>query len=66
MHSKFIPNKIFFVLQVEMISWEAEDISPTRDGGIRREILEEGASFSTPKDGANVESKCFLQELSGQ
>lgn len=49
-----------------MISWEAEDISPTRDGGIRREILEEGASFSTPKDGANVESKCFLQELSGQ
>ncbi|KAI5733583.1 hypothetical protein M8J76_013499 [Diaphorina citri] len=50
-----IPPDSTLVFEVEMISWEAEDISPTRDGGIRREILEEGASFSTPKDGANVE-----------
>lgn len=40
-----------------MISWESEDISPVRDGGIRREVLVEGGSFSTPKEGANVESK---------
>uniref|UniRef100_A0A8D8X685 peptidylprolyl isomerase n=1 Tax=Cacopsylla melanoneura TaxID=428564 RepID=A0A8D8X685_9HEMI len=50
-----IPADATLVFEVEMISWEAEDISPNHDGGMRREILEEGGSFSTPKDGAPVE-----------
>lgn len=50
-----IPPDATLVFEVEMISWEAEDISLNHDGGIRREILEEGGSFSTPKDGAAVE-----------
>lgn len=50
-----IPPDATLVFEVEMISWQPEDISPNRDGGITREVLKEGGSFSTPKEGASVE-----------
>ncbi|XP_045479905.1 peptidyl-prolyl cis-trans isomerase FKBP4-like [Harmonia axyridis] len=41
--------------QVELINWQHEDISPKKDGGIRRNILSPGEGSETPNDGAEVE-----------
>lgn len=37
-----------------MIDWKAEDLSPGKNKGILRHIIEEGSGFDTPNDGALV------------
>lgn len=50
-----IPPDATLVFEVDMLDWAAEDISPEKDGGITRELLIEGQSFSSPNEGSNVE-----------
>ncbi|XP_044749121.1 peptidyl-prolyl cis-trans isomerase FKBP4-like [Coccinella septempunctata] len=40
---------------IELINWEYEDLSPKKDGGIRRIILMPGEGTETPNEGAKAE-----------
>lgn len=42
-----------------MISWKGEDLSPNKDGSIERYQVTPGEGYSTPNDGALVDSKVF-------
>lgn len=45
-----IPANATLTFEVEMLNWKAEDLSPKKDGGIIRTILEVGNGFSSPSD----------------
>lgn len=50
-----IPEDSTLVFDVELIKWQMEDLTPEKDGGIIRSIIQEGEGFITPSDGATVE-----------
>lgn len=50
-----IPSNATLIFEIEMISWKAEDLSPKKDGGILRTIIEVGEGFSSPNDGSTVD-----------
>jgi len=50
-----IPPDATLYFEVEMISWQKEDLSPKKDGGILRSILQAGEGHSTPNDGSMVD-----------
>lgn len=50
---KIPPNSVL-QFEIEMIKWEVEDLSPTKNKGILRYIIEPGSGYDTPNDGALV------------
>lgn len=51
-----IPGGATLIFEVELISWQAEDISPERDGSICRTIIVEGEKLANPNDTSVVEA----------
>ncbi|KAM3956317.1 FK506-binding protein 59kD isoform 1-T1 [Aphomia sociella] len=49
-----IPPNSTLQFEIEMIDWEVEDLSPGKNKGILRHILEQGSDFESPNDGALV------------
>ncbi|KAK4887688.1 hypothetical protein RN001_003959 [Aquatica leii] len=49
-----IPPDSTLKFDVEIIGWKGEDLSPKKDGGIERFIIEAGQGYATPNDGAYV------------
>lgn len=59
-------NIILLFLQVEVIEWTGEDLSPKKDGGIEKFIVKAGEGYTTPNDGAVVDGmilNTFLKHL---
>lgn len=52
-----IPPESTLVFEVELFSWQGEDLSPKKDGGILRRILVPGEGYQTPNEGAKVDVK---------
>ncbi|XP_046665214.1 FK506-binding protein 59-like isoform X2 [Homalodisca vitripennis] len=50
-----IPPDSTLHFEVEMIDWQKEDLSPKKDGGILRNILQPGEGHATPNDGSMVD-----------
>jgi len=50
-------------LQLEMLGWKGEDLSPNQDGSIERTILEASDKKRTPSDGAFVKGEILLSLL---
>lgn len=51
-----IPGDATLIFEITLISWQVEDISKAKDGGILRKIIETGdGGYQTPNDGAIVE-----------
>jgi len=50
-----IPPDSTLKFDVEVISWKGEDLSPNKDGGIERIIINAGEGYINPNDGALVE-----------
>ncbi|XP_076816651.1 peptidyl-prolyl cis-trans isomerase FKBP4-like [Clavelina lepadiformis] len=50
-----IPKNANLIFEVELHSWEAEDLTEDKDGGILREILNAGVDYTMPNNGAEVE-----------
>ncbi|KAG5876264.1 hypothetical protein JTB14_013001 [Gonioctena quinquepunctata] len=50
-----IPPNATLMFDVEVLSWQGEDLSPALDGGIERLQLTPGEGFSTPNDAALVD-----------
>ncbi|CAG9820011.1 unnamed protein product [Phaedon cochleariae] len=50
-----IPPNSTLKFDVEVISWQGEDLSPKNDGGIERIHITPGEGYSTPNEGAIVE-----------
>ncbi|XP_073952744.1 FK506-binding protein 59kD isoform X2 [Choristoneura fumiferana] len=49
-----IPPNATLQFEVEMIDWKVEDLSPNKNKGILRHIIEQGSDFDNPNDGALV------------
>ena len=53
-----IPTNATLQFDVELLSWEGEDITSNKDGGVRRLLLEKGSEsdYYKPKEGSQCES----------
>lgn len=53
-----IPANAILQFEVELLSWQGEDITTKKDGGVRRIILERGSNtdYYKPKEGAAVKA----------
>ncbi|XP_048005717.1 FK506-binding protein 59 isoform X1 [Leguminivora glycinivorella] len=49
-----IPPNSTLQFEIEMIDWKVEDLSPSKNKGILRHIIEQGEGFDNPNDGALV------------
>lgn len=43
-----------------MLSWQTEDLSPKRDEGILRQVLQPGEGHATPNEWSTVDGKLNL------
>ena len=62
-----IPANAILQFEVELLSWQGEDITTKKDGGVRRIILERGSNtdYYKPKEGAAVKG-LFRREGRGE
>uniref|UniRef100_A0A1B6LHD6 peptidylprolyl isomerase n=1 Tax=Graphocephala atropunctata TaxID=36148 RepID=A0A1B6LHD6_9HEMI len=60
-----IPPDSTLYFEVEMIDWQKEDLSPKKDGGVLRNILQPGEGHATPNDGSMVDVH-LVCELNGK
>ncbi|MCP9264657.1 Peptidyl-prolyl cis-trans isomerase FKBP4 [Dirofilaria immitis] len=51
-----IPGGATLKFEIELLSWQGEDISPDRDGTITRSIIVEGEKYSSPTEGSTVKA----------
>ncbi|CAI4223554.1 unnamed protein product [Auanema sp. JU1783] len=49
-----IPGGATLIFEIELISWQGEDMSPENDGTIVRNIIVEGEKLANPNDTSNV------------
>lgn len=49
-----IPANAVLVFEVELFSWQGEDLTKDEDGGIIRYLVNEGEGMASPNDGAYV------------
>ncbi|KAJ0177606.1 hypothetical protein K1T71_006479 [Dendrolimus kikuchii] len=49
-----IPPNSTLQFEIEMIDWKVEDLSPMKNKGILRHIIEQGDGYESPNDGALV------------
>ncbi|GFN76316.1 peptidylprolyl isomerase [Plakobranchus ocellatus] len=56
-----IPPGATLLFEVELFSWQGEDITKNKDGGIIRSLLKEGTGYLTPNDFAKVTIKYSAQ-----
>ncbi|XP_047505256.1 FK506-binding protein 59 isoform X1 [Pieris napi] len=49
-----IPPNSTLQFEIEMIDWKAEDLSPAKNKGILRHIIEQGSGSDYPNDGSQV------------
>ncbi|CAH3937676.1 unnamed protein product [Pieris brassicae] len=49
-----IPPNSTLQFEIEMINWKAEDLSPAKNKGILRHIIEQGSGSDYPNDGSQV------------
>ncbi|CAG4946213.1 unnamed protein product [Colias eurytheme] len=49
-----IPPNSTLQFEIEMIDWKLEDLSPNKNKGILRYIIEQGSGFDNPNDGSVV------------
>jgi len=49
-----IPPNSTLVFEVELFSWEGEDVSPDKDGGIIKSTIKEGSGYQKPNDYASA------------
>lgn len=54
-----IPGNATLNFEVELLSFEGEDISPDRDGSITKSIIVEGEKYNCPSEFAPVTGKLF-------
>ena len=47
-------------MQVELISWVGEDLSPDKDQGVIREQITAGTGYAMPNEGALVDGIFFV------
>lgn len=41
-------------LQIELLDWKLEDLSPKTNSGILRQVIHKSITRKTPKDGASI------------
>lgn len=51
------------LLQLEMLGWKGEDLSPNQDGSIVRTILETSDKKRSPSDGAFVKGRFIFKKF---
>ena len=49
--------KTLFGLQIEMLEWKGEDVSPNKDSSIEKYQIIAGTGYTTPNNGTLVEGK---------
>ncbi|CAK9300284.1 unnamed protein product [Gordionus sp. m RMFG-2023] len=49
-----IPADATLQFEIELLDFKPEDISPNKDGGILKSVLEKGEGYNTPNEGALV------------
>uniref|UniRef100_A0A8R1XZE7 peptidylprolyl isomerase n=1 Tax=Onchocerca volvulus TaxID=6282 RepID=A0A8R1XZE7_ONCVO len=60
-----IPGGATLKFEIELLSWQGEDISPDRDGTITRSIIVEGEKYSSPTEGSTVKV-CAIGSYNGR
>lgn len=56
-----IPPKATLIFDVELIDWEAEDISPDKDKTILKTCIVDGEKLANPSDTSPVTGICLFK-----
>lgn len=50
-----IPPSATLIFEVELLRWQHEDLTPKKDGGVLKALVQKGEGYSRPNDDATVE-----------